>query len=164
MEFRRQISRRLHQEHEAVIALLAQFELALVRLTVPPPGPDDATWPILLPKLRAALRHEVTRHFQLEEEQLFPRLHQQGDGDLADLLAEEHTTIRAVAGPLLELIERAAQGGLDAAGWRSLKTHGLELAERLTSHAQKEEGALVPLVDDLLDEATDSAIAMEYAD
>ena len=163
MEFRRQTSRRLHQEHEAVIALLAQFEQALVRLTVLPPGPGDATWPVLLPKLEAALRHEVTRHFQLEEEQLFPRLHEQGEGDLADLLGEEHTSIRAVAGPLLELIAQAVRVGLDAAGWRSLKTHGLELAERLTSHAQKEEGALVPLVDDLLDEPTDSAIAMEYA-
>jgi len=163
MEFRGQVSRRLHQEHEAVIALLARFEQALVRLTAMPPAPDDATWPSLLRSIEAALRHEVTRHFELEEQQLFPRLHQHGEGDLADLLGEEHATIRAVAGPLLELIKRATRGDLDAAGWRSLKTHGLELAERLTSHAQKEEGALVPLVDDLLDEDTDSAIAMEYA-
>ena len=163
MEFRGQVSRRLHREHEAVIALLARFEQALVRLTAMPPAPEDATWPGLLSKLEEALRHEVTRHFELEEEQLFPRLHQHGEGDLADLLGEEHTTIRAVAGPLLDLIKCARQAGLDAAGWRLLKTHGLELAERLTSHAQKEEGALVPLVDDLLDEPTDSAIAMDYA-
>ena len=87
-----------------------------------------------------------------------------GEGDLADLLAEEHATIRAVADPLLDLIRRARREGLDADGWRSLKMLGLELAERLTSHAQKEEGALVPLVDDILDETTDSAIAMDYTD
>ena len=164
MEYRGQISRRLHREHEAIIGLLAHFEQALVRLTTLPPGPEDSLWPSLLAKLDEALRHEVTRHFALEEEQLFPRLHQHGEGDLADLLAEEHATIRAVADPLLDLIRRARREGLDADGWRSLKMLGLELAERLTSHAQKEEGALVPLVDDILDETTDSAIAMDYTD
>lgn len=146
-----------------MIALLARFEQALVRLASPPPAPGDATWPDLLPRIEIALRHEVTRHFELEEEQLFPRLREHGEGDLADLLAEEHATIREVAVPLLDLIQQAKRGELDSAGWRLLKMHGLELAERLTSHAQKEEGALVPLVDDLLDEETDSAIAMEYA-
>ena len=71
--------------------------------------------------------------------------------------------IREVTHPRLELISLARLGELDAAGWRSLKANGLELVERLSSHAQKEQGALVPLVDEMLDETTDEALWTEYA-
>ena len=37
-----------------------------------------------------------------------------------------------------------------------------ELAERLGAHAEKEQGALVPLVDEMLDEATDLEIWAQY--
>ena len=39
----------------------------------------------------------------------------------------------------------------------------LELVERLVSHIQKETMALLPLLDDLLDEDTDRELAMAYA-
>ena len=68
-----------------------------------------------------------------------------------------------MVGPLLGLIARAAADGLDSAGWKAFKISGLELVERLGSHAQKEESALVPLVDDLLDEQTDHDLWTEYA-
>ncbi len=119
-------------------------------------------WNVLLSQMAGALQHEITRHFQLEEEKLFPVLQSRGEGDLADLLLEEHEAIRAVARPLLERIQRARLGELDAPGWRMLKSHGLELVERLSSHAQKEQGALVPLVDEMLDETADETIWNEY--
>jgi iron-sulfur cluster repair protein YtfE (RIC family) len=162
MELTRQVSRKLHEEHVAVLDLLARFEQSLARRGEPPPA-DDPVWRGLLSQLDTALRHEITRHFGLEEDQLFPRLHQHGEGDLADLLFEEHEAIRAVVGPLLGMIARAAAGGLDGAGWKAFKVSGLELVERLGSHAQKEESALVPLVDDLLDEQTDRDLWTEYA-
>ena len=77
---------------------------------------------------------------------------------LADLLCEEHQVIRAVAGPLLELVARARAQSLDAAGWKSLRTLSLELADRLGSHARMEEDALVPVVDEILDDNTDLEI------
>jgi len=163
MEFVRQISRKLHEEHVAILDLLGRFEQSLVRLREQPPAADDPMWRGLLSQLDTALQYEVTRHFGLEEDQLFPRLHQRGEGDLAELLFEEHEAIRAVTGPLLGLIARAAAGELDGAGWKALKVSGLELAERLGSHAQKEEGALVPLVDEMLDEQTDRDLWSEYA-
>jgi hemerythrin-like domain-containing protein len=162
MELQRQISRRLYEEHIAVLALLERFEKALLRLQGPPEA-RDAVWSLLLPQLETALKHEVTRHFALEEEQLFPRLHEHGAGDLAELLLEEHELIRAVTGPLIELVACARTGALDAGGWQRLKTAGLELAERLGSHAQKEQSSLVPLVEEILDEHTDGELAMEYA-
>ena len=162
MELARQISRKLHEEHVAVLNLLARFEQALARRGEPPPA-DDPAWRGLLSQLDTALRHEITRHFGLEEDQLFPRLHRHGDGDLAELLLEEHEAIRAVVGPLLGLIARAAAGELDAAGWKAFRISGLELVERLGSHAQKEESALVPLVEEMLDEQTDHDLWSEYA-
>ena len=134
-----------------------------MRLRTVPPPPDDATWRYLLPQLDTALQYEVSRHFGLEEDQLFPRLHERGEGELAELLFEEHESIRQVVRPLLELVARAKSDALDAAGWRSLKASGLELTERLGSHARKEEGSLVPLVDEILDEDTDNALWEDYS-
>jgi hemerythrin-like domain-containing protein len=163
MEFQRQISRKLHEEHEALLGLLERFESALMRLRAVPPGDDDPVWRHLLAQLDTALQYEVSRHFALEEDQLFPRLHEHGEGELAELLFEEHESIRQVVGPLLELIGRAKGGTLDVPGWRSLKASGLELTERLGSHARKEEGSLVPLVDEMLDQDTDNALWEEYS-
>jgi hemerythrin-like domain-containing protein len=163
MDLQRQISRKLHEEHVAVIALLERFEQALGRLRELPPGAEDPVWRHLLAQLDSALQYEVSRHFSLEEDHLFPRLHQHGDGDLAELLFEEHESIRQIAQPLLERIGQARSGALEAAGWRSLKASGLQLAEMLGSHARKEEGSLVPLVDEILDEDTDQALWNEYA-
>jgi hemerythrin-like domain-containing protein len=163
MELQGQISRRLHEEHVAILDLLGRFGQSLARLRGEPPAAGDPVWDTLLAQLATALEYEITRHFSLEEEQLFPRLHQHGEGELAELLLEEHEVIRAATRPLLGLIQRARSGGLDAAGWRSLKISGLELVERLSSHAGKEEGALVPLVDEMLDEATDRELFAAYA-
>jgi len=158
MQLQRQTSRTLHEEHVAVIGLLERFGQALGPLAAGPPGPDDAGWELLLGQLETALRHEVTRHFALEEEQLFPRLHEYGEGDLADLLLEEHASIRDVAALLLEVLAPAARRELDAPDWRRFRVHGLELVERLGSHARKEEDSLVPLVDEMLDEHSDMEI------
>jgi hemerythrin-like domain-containing protein len=157
----RHTSRRLFEEHVAVIALLERFGHALARLAAPPAA-NDPVWSLLLPQLATALEHEITGHFELEEKQLFPRLREHGAGDLADLLLEEHGVIREVSRPLLDLIRLARAGSLDAAGWKSLRALGLELVERLSSHAQMEQSSLVPVVDEMLDESTDMEIWNAY--
>ena len=161
MNLARQTSRRLFEEHLAVIALLERFGQALARLEGPPPAGDPA-WNLLLPQLVAAIEHEISGHFALEETQLFPLLRANGSGDLADLLLEEHARIGDVSRPLLELLKQARANNLNAAGWQSLRRLGLELVERLSAHAQMEQGSLVPLVDELLDEETDMEIWTEY--
>jgi hemerythrin-like domain-containing protein len=157
----RHTSRRLFEEHIAVIALLERFGQTLARLAAAPAA-DDPAWRRLLPELTAALEHEITGHFDLEEKQLFPRLVAYGAGDLADLLLEEHGAIRAVSRPLLDLLKLARAGSLDGAGWKSLRALGLELVERLSAHAQMEQGSMVPLVDEMLDETTDMEIWNAY--
>jgi len=161
MDLARHTSRRLFEEHIAVIALLERFGQALARLDGAPPA-NDPVWSQLLPQLAAAIEHEISGHFALEETQLFPLLRASGSGELAGLLLEEHGRIREVSQPLLGLLKLARAGHLDAGGWQSLRRLGLELVERLSSHAQMEQGSLVPMVDELLDEETDMEIWNNY--
>lgn len=162
MELQRQISRKLYEEHVAVLDLLSRFGRALARQGDAPPAAGDSAWSVLYSQLATALEYEITRHFDLEETGLFPRLHARGEGDLAELLFEDHEQIRSVARPLLQLVARARLAPLDPAAWRSLKVCGTELVERLGAHAEKEQGALVPLVDEMLDEKTDEALWAQY--
>ena len=86
-----------------------------------------------------------------------------GDGGMAALLTEEHEAIREVAAELLPLAAQAAAGMIDEAGWSALRRNALELVERQVSHIQKETMALLPLLDDLLEEADDRELAFAYA-
>ena len=155
MDFERQISRRLHEEHVATLELWARVEQTI--------GKRDAALEALLGRCAAALADEVARHFEFEEHELFPRLADAGEGDIAELLAEEHSVIRSAAAQFAELARQLRAGSVDAAGWQRLRTLALELAERLVAHVQKEEMSLLPALEDLLDEATDAELALAYA-
>jgi iron-sulfur cluster repair protein YtfE (RIC family) len=164
MEFQRQTNRRLYEEHVATLQLLARVERVFTgRAGAYPPAPGDAAWPAFARALLMAIEVEVARHFEFEERDLFPRLEQMGDGDLAALLNEEHVTIRAVAQPLAALLRQGLAGGLQPPQWQTMKTLALEFSERLGSHAQKEDGALLPLLENLLDEETDRELFGAYA-
>ncbi|MBE0621738.1 MAG: hemerythrin domain-containing protein [Burkholderiales bacterium] len=164
MDFQRQTSKRLYEEHAATLQLLARVERVFTgRGGAYPPTADDADWAAFARAMVSAIEVEVARHFEFEERELFPRLEEAGDGDLAALLDEEHVTIRAVAQPLAELLRQALAGGLQPQQWQTLKTLGLEFSERLGSHAQKEDGALLPVLDNLLDEDTDRELFSAYA-
>ncbi len=154
MFYSRQTSLRLHEEHLATLQLWGRLEQSIAARV--PQDELDA----LLRNCAAALAEEVTRHFDFEEQELFTRLAQAGDGDIAELLTEEHATIRDAAknlGALLALPRR------DAAAQQQLRALALELAERLTAHVQKEEMALLPVLEDLLDEETDRELVLAYA-
>jgi len=142
-----QVSRRLHEEHEASIALCARLESSLAA------GRSDAA---LMRAAAAALAGEVERHFAFEEAELFPRLAATGQGELVELLLEEHVAIRAAAARFVAAVKQDPLGA-------NLKPLGLEVAERLASHAQKEEMSLLPALDEVLDEETDHELASAYA-
>lgn len=160
MSFVRQVSRLLDDEHRAHLALLGQVEQGMAR----PPAAGDAGFALLMRQLAQQLGHDVERHFAFEEEALFPRLTDNGDGGMAALLADEHAAIREVAAELQPLARAAAAGTLDAAAWRTLVQTTLELVERQVSHIQKETMALLPLLDELLDDQADRELALAYAE
>lgn len=164
MDFQRQTNKRLYEEHVATLQLLARVERVFSgRAGAYPPAAGDAEWPAFARALVSAIEVEVARHFEFEERDLFPRLEEAGDGDLAALLQEEHATIRAVAEPLAGLLRQALDAGLTPQQWQTLKTLALEFGERLGSHAQKEDGALLPVLEQLLDEDTDRELFGAYA-
>jgi hemerythrin-like domain-containing protein len=117
----------------------------------------------LLGQLVQQLQRDTGRHFEFEENELFPRLADAGDRDIVLLLGEEHEALRALATELLPLAQAAATGTLDTAAWQDLRRAVLELVERQVAHVQKETMALLPLLDDLLDDETDRQLAMAYA-
>ena len=162
MNFSSQTSHTLHEEHRANLDLLGRTEQALVRA----PRGEGARDPDLIKLIGAlarSLEQDIDRHFGFEERELFPRMSEAGDGEIAMLLIEEHDAIRAVAEELLPLTRAAASGTLDGTGWDALKRGALEMVERQVAHIQKEEMALLPLLDDLLDEETDRQLAFDYA-
>ena len=155
MNFLRQVSRLLDDEHRASIVLLDRVGHALH-------GGDAGTLQALAAPLQRQLQHEIGHHFGFEEAELFPRLAEAGDGDLAALLAEEHDTLRTVAAELMPLAERLSAGTLDGAGRTALQRLAAELVERQVAHIQKETMALLPMLDDLLDDETDRQLAFAY--
>jgi iron-sulfur cluster repair protein YtfE (RIC family) len=164
MDFSRQTNRRLYEEHAATIELMARVERVFGgRAGAYPPAAGDADWPVFARAVLGALDVEVAHHFEFEERDLFPRLEDAGAGDLVALFREEHESIRAVAQPLAQRLRASLAGPLPAADWQAMKTLGLELAERLSSHAQKEDGALLPSLEDVLDEETDRELLFSYA-
>jgi hemerythrin-like domain-containing protein len=151
----------LAREHRDNVALLERVEQSLMR--APSGGALDADTVRLLRSLCDHAAHDLARHFTFEELELFPRMIDAGEGDLAELLGEEHAAIRAVLSELSPLVAAADSGPPDAEGSARSRRLALELVERLLAHIDKEELSLVPLLDDLLEEDADRALALGYA-
>lgn len=164
MELQKQITRRLHDEHEAVFNLLARVQRAFAGPAADS-VPDLAApaWSALLRDLQVALEFEVAGHFDIEERELFPLLVEAGAGDMVGILDDEHKAIRAIAAPLTELLKQSRNAGLDAADWRALRALGLDLCERLDAHAHKEEIAMLPALEMVLDDERDRELIASYA-
>ena len=162
MNFSKQTSHLLHEEHRANLDLLNRVEQALVRAPRGA-GPREPALLQIMAALARHLEHDIERHFSFEERALFPLMHEAGDGEIAMLLLEEHAAIRAVTQELLPLTRAASAGTLSETEWAALKRGALEMVERQVAHIQKEEMALLPLLDDLLDDETDRQLAFDYA-
>jgi hemerythrin-like domain-containing protein len=154
MDYRRQTPQALDAEHRASLGLYGKLEQALV-------ARDREGLVRLAGPLARHLEAEVTHHFDFEERELFPRLSEAGEGDIAELLAEEHAAIREVAVALLPLVE-AGPATLDAAQAGDFRRLALELVERQVAHIQKESMALLPMLDDLLDDEADRELSFAY--
>ena len=79
MSYDRQVSRALDDEHRANIALFERVERALAKSS-----PDPGEVAQLAGALCRQIEQDVGRHFDFEERELFPRMTDAGDGDMAD--------------------------------------------------------------------------------
>lgn len=162
MNFQRQVSRALHDDHRASIELLGRVGQSLARLPRGGAG-SDPQLARLMGSCAGHLERDLGRHFDFDETELFPRLADAGEDDIAELLREEHLAIRELSGEVLPRASEAAAGRLDDAGWAALRRGALEMVERQFAHIRKETMALLPMLDDLLDDDTDRELAFAHA-
>ena len=62
------------------------------------------------------------------------------------------------------MAKSARQDGFTDASWLQFRQSGVELIERMISHIQKEEMALLPMLEDIIDEDEDADLMMTYSE
>jgi hemerythrin-like domain-containing protein len=164
MMFRRSTPRLLHDEHLATLSTLARVESRLLQRRGAPPDRTDAEELRTVDQLSRMLTMETTHHFDFEEEALFPILTERGEADLADILREEHDVLRDTSGEIVEIAKGSLGNGFSTASWADYCRLCAELVERLRAHIEKEEMALLPTLEDVLDADLDAEIAARHTD
>ncbi len=160
----RQVARMLHEEHVAVFALLQRLDAALTRYGLDAaPAADDPDMGRLLDDLAAAVEVEIATHFAFEEDALFPLLVDNGEAELVAQLSEEHRAILPAGEKLARAARTARAHGFTQDAWPAFRQDAADFTQRLARHAEAEEAALVPLLDDLLDEDEDGRLSLAYA-
>ena len=163
MSFTNGVSQALHEEHQATMALVERLEqfIACHRRDVTPDASDTAAVR-LLSDLAAGMENEVQRHFAFEEERLFTFLNTIGNEAIGAHLTDEHALLRPIGARLARLAREAAATGFDASKWVEFHQTGQELCETLRAHVQKEEMALLPLIEESMDAETEAQFLKEY--
>ena len=125
---------RLESEHVEVLDAVARLRAA-VELQ------EDVALKAALADGEGALGTALTKHSEVEDEDLFPRIAAMlGDG-MVSLFVDEHVRIRALRD---QVYERMGQGRADFNGCA-------ELCDLLTDHMTREDQMLFPSARDVLD-------------
>lgn len=162
MGFGNRIGELLHEEHGATVALMERLEQLIARHRRDPPDTGDRGVAQLLSDLSTGVEAEVQRHFAFEEDRLFAYLAAIGDEAIGAHLTDEHVAMRPLGVRLAGLAREAAARGFATATWDEFRRCGQELCERMLAHIQKEEMALLPLLDDSMDADTEARLLQEY--
>ena len=164
MSFDRRTPQLLHDDHQATIIVIETLEQMLSRAKRSIPDATDPSVKKSLQTAASAIEEEISAHFTFEEEELFTRLADAGDGAIGAHLAEEHKAILPLGIQMAALARAALDSGFTDTGWSEFRAVTSELIERMIPHIQKEEMALLPILDDLLDPKTDMELSTAYAE
>ncbi|MCF8473685.1 MAG: hemerythrin domain-containing protein [Emcibacter sp.] len=163
--FDRQITRTLHDEHLVTISVLEKLEGVFQKYgPKKTPGSDDLMISPLLGDVINLAECDVKNHFAFEEKKLFPLLGAMGDSPISYILTNEHNVIAPLGNLLSELAKVARSDGFNDALWVQFRQTGVELIERMISHIQKEEMALLPMLEDIIEPEEDAELMMEYSE
>jgi hemerythrin-like domain-containing protein len=162
MNFTNRISQTLHEEHRATVARVERLEALMARYRREPPDSGTGGLAQLLADLSSGMEVEVQRHFDFEETRLFRYFDAIGDREIAAHLADEHATMRPIAMEIAKLAREAAAQGFDQAQWTEFRRLGQEFCERILAHVQKEEMALLPLLEENMDADAEARLYEEY--
>ncbi len=164
MSYTNRISQVLHEEHRATIALMERLEQLVARRRDGPPDANDRGVAQLLTDLSTGVESEVLRHFAFEEDHLFKYLVSIGDESIGAHLTDEHAAMRPLGIRIAKLARDAAAAGFNSGTWDEFRRSGQELCERMLAHVQKEEMALLPLLEENMDAETEMRLFEEYTE
>ncbi|NOX41207.1 MAG: hemerythrin domain-containing protein [Alphaproteobacteria bacterium] len=163
MNFSSRTAQLLHEDHQATIQVVEALEQVIARAKRLAPDVQDSAVHRALDLAANAIEHEIKTHFTFEETELFTRLEEAGDVGIGQHLRSEHEAILPLGLRVAALAKSALAEGFSDANWPEFKSTSAELIERMYSHIQKEEMALLPMLDDLLDAETDMELAESYS-
>jgi len=165
MSFTNRISQTLHDEHGATVALMERLEQLLAhRRRGGPPDKSDSNVGRLLSDLATGIESEVERHFAFEEDHLFTYLEAMGDAGIGQHLTSEHQAMRPLGKRVAALARAALANGFTPAEWDEFTRLGRELGDLMLAHVQKEEMALLPIIEDNMDSETEARLYQEYVE
>lgn len=165
MSFTNRISQTLHDEHGATVALMERLEQLLARgRRGGPPVKSDSNVARLLSDLSAGIESEIERHFAFEEDHLFTYLKAMGDAGIGEHLTSEHEAMRPLGKRVAALARAALANGFTPAEWDEFTRLGQELGDLMLAHVQKEEMALLPIIEDNMDPETEARLYQEYVE
>lgn len=161
MNFRNRICQTLHDEHLANIALLQRLSQLFADQGGTPPDNNQAVQR-LLSDLSSGMAGEVKRHFDFEENALFTYLDTIGESAIGAHLTGEHSLLRPLISQLCETAQATRERGFDVQSWSKFRRLGAELCGQLSSHIQKEEAALLPLIEENMEPETEIRLYQDY--
>jgi hemerythrin-like domain-containing protein len=164
MSYTNRISQTLHDEHGATVALMERLEQMLARGRRGPPEKADGNVARLLSDLSAGMEAEIERHFAFEEEHIFTYLEAIGDVDIGEHLTDEHAAIRPIGTRVAEIARAAATDGFSPVEWEEFARLASDLCDRMLAHVQKEEMALLPVIEENMDPETEERLYQEYVE
>jgi hemerythrin-like domain-containing protein len=163
MNYSNRVSQTLHDEHRATIALMERLEQMLARhRRTNAPDVAEASTGRLLGELTTAVEAEIERHFAFEESSLFPYLEAIGDDAIGAHLTDEHTALRPLGKRIAALAYDARDAGFDEKSWDEFHRLGQEFCERMLAHVQKEEMALLPVLEESMDAEAEARLYEAY--
>ncbi len=165
MSFTNRISQTLHDEHGATVALMERLEQLLARgRRGGPPDKADASVARLLSDLSTGVEAEIERHFAFEENHLFTFLEAIGDAGIGAHLTSEHEAMRPLGARVAAIARGAMTNGFAPTEWDEFTRLAQELSERMLAHVQKEEMALLPVIEESMDAETEARLYEEYVE
>jgi len=165
MSFTNRISRTLHDEHSATVALMERLGQLLRRYPRGiPPDANELGVTQFLSELSTCVNAEIQRHFTFEEQYLFTFLDAIGEGAIGAHLTDDHIAMRPLTLRIAALAREAAAQGFNQTSWGEFVRLGRELCERILPHIEKEEMALLPLLEENMDADTEARLCQEYAE
>ena len=164
MSFTCRTAQLLHEDHQATVGVIEDLDRMIARAKRTMPDINDSDVNSTLVKAAASISDEVSRHFSFEEDELFTRLEEMGDAQIGAHLREEHAILLPLGNQVASLARAALSDGFSQASWTEFRASAVELIERMITHIQKEEMALLPMLEETLDPETDLALSTAYND